>query len=38
MYSVDHNDIFDHMYCTETVNYITLKYLSKVVLNCKKAL
>ena len=45
MYSVDHNDIFDHMYCIEPGNLLNILnimlkylYLVKVILNFKEAL
>ena len=43
MYSVDHNYIFDHMYCYEPGNLLNIlnvllkyQYLTKVVLNFKE--
>ena len=46
MYSVDHNVIFEHMYCTEPGNLFNIKnimleylylHVTKVVLNFNKA-
>ena len=45
MYSVDHNDIFDHMSCADPGNLLNIwkimmqcQYLTKVLLNFKESL